>query len=318
MMGSAQYGHIIKHLEPEHLDALPLPLPRDNLLEVFQHDGRDVLEKRNKAWALQSKAEDIFASHVGPISDSFSSEIGFSARASEFNVGRRRLEAAYHSPTATAILKRFSDAGLDVEQLSSVTDGVWWIPRFKRIFGSEGTAYLSADELFSINPPITKRVLIEQAENSSDYFVKAGWIVMACSGQTYGLNGSVSLMTKRHETAFFSHDLVRIVPKVALIRPGYLFTVLGHPKLGRPLVIRNAYGTSIPHLEPADIAMTPIVRLGKRIEGQIADAMEEAIEMRVEADVLENELTLKATKLIERLLSGDINSFNVSGESERT
>ena len=141
---------------------------------------------------------------------------------------------------------------------------------------------------------------------------------MACSGQTYGLNGSVSLMTKRHETAFFSHDLVRIVPKVALIRPGYLFTVLGHPKLGRPLVIRNASGTSIPHLEPADIAMTPIVRLGKRIEGQIADAMEEAIEMRVEADVLENELTLKATKLIERLLSGDINSFNVSGESERT
>jgi type I restriction enzyme, S subunit len=46
----------------------------------------------------------------------------------------------------------------------------------------------------TVNPPITKKVMIEQAETPEDYYVKADWIVMACSGQTYGLNGSVSLL----------------------------------------------------------------------------------------------------------------------------
>ena len=44
------------------------------------------------------------------------------------------------------------------------------------------------------------------------------------------------------------------------IRPGYLLTALTHPTLGRPLVIRNAYGTSIPHLDPADVSDIPVVR----------------------------------------------------------
>src|SRR5947209_850801 len=83
-----------------------------------------------------------------------------------------------------------------------------------------------------------KRVMAEQAENASEFFVKAGWIVMACSGQTYGLIGNVALMTKREEKAFFSHDFVRMIPKPRDIRAGYLFAALGHPRLGRPMVIR--------------------------------------------------------------------------------
>lgn len=317
MMGSAQYGHIIKHLEPEHLQELPVPIPRDETLREFQKGVDAILEKRNRAWRLQSEAEKSFEEAIGPVESSAAAEVGFSVRASELLGGRRRLEAGYHSPTASEILKRFKAAKLPIDSLSDVTDGVWWKTRFKRVFGGDGVPYLSADELFSINPPVTKRVLLEQAENAEEYFVKAGWIVMACSGQTYGLNGSVSLMTNRHESSFFSHDLVRIVPKAGVIRPGYLFTALGHPRLGRPLVIRNAYGTSIPHLEPADIATTRIVRLGDKREAQIADAMEEAIDVRVEADAIENELAERASALVAKFIAGDDSSFESPGSSRK-
>ena len=94
-----------------------------------------------------------------------------------------------------------------------------------------------------------------------------------------------------------------------MVRPGYLFTALGHPVLGRPIVIRNVHGTSIPHLEPADIAMTPVVRLLKADEDYIADAMEEAVNLRVKADALETELTERATGLVDRFLGGDFTSF---------
>ena len=122
-------------------------------------------------------------------------------------------------------------------------------------------------------------------------------------------------MTRRHESSFFSHDLVRIASKTECIRSGYLFTVLGHPSLGRPLTIRNAYGTSIPHLDPEDIARTPIVWLGADREQAIADAMERAIELSVEADALESQRTVKAPMLLETLLNGDRSDFSVVSKS---
>lgn len=310
MMTSAQYGHVIKHLEPSHIHDLPIPIPRDDILAEFQQEAQKILDLRNTAWHLQCAAEKAFADAVGTPDDASLTESAFSVSASALFGKRRRLEAAFYSPAASNILQQFNRAGLRTDLLGDITDGVWWLTRFKRIFGEEGERYLSADELFSINPGTTKKVIVEQAENPDAYRVKAGWIVMACSGQTYGLNGSVSLMTKRHEDAFFSHDLIRIISRDGEVRPGYLFTALGHPELGRPLVIRNAYGTSIPHLEPDDVRNIPIVRMGDQLENQIADTMEQAIELRVEADSRENALAGRAERLLDLYLSGDISSFN--------
>jgi hypothetical protein len=125
---------------------------------------------------------------------------------------------------------------------------------------------------------------------------------MACSGQTYGLNGSVALAEKRYENYFFSHDIVRIIPKTERIRPGYLYAALGHPRFGRPLVIRNAYGTSIPHLDPGDVAAIPIVRLGDSLENEVADRMEKAAQLRSEADELENAIAERADNLVDQFL----------------
>jgi hypothetical protein len=145
---------------------------------------------------------------------------------------------------------------------------------------------------------LSKKVLVEQASEADRFFVKPGWLVMACSGQTYGLNGSVALVTDRQSHCFFSHDIIRICPSTDKIRPGYLLVVLGHPRFGRPLVIRNAYGSSIPHLEPDDVSDTPIVRLKRTDEDRIADLAEEAVALRDEADRLENRLTDDAERLI--------------------
>jgi hypothetical protein len=301
IMTAAKYGHMIKHLEVGHLDALPVPTVDDELRADFNRDAKEILRKRNEACDLISDAEAIFDKRLGSVS-SDDREGGFSIRASSFVTGRRRLEASYHHPQAAAILQRFKELDLRFEPLNDVAERIWWLTRFKRVFGEDGMPYMSADELFSLNPTITKRVLAEQAENPEDYLVKAGWIVMACSGQTYGLNGSVALAEKRYENFFFSHDIVRIIPKADRIRPGYLYAALGHPRFGRPLVIRNAYGTSIPHLDPTDVASIPIVRLGESLENEVADRMEKAAELRAEADELENAIAERADSLIGQFL----------------
>lgn len=175
--------------------------------------------------------------------------------------------------------------------------------RFKRFYGSGGIPYLSADEIFTTNPSENRQILVSPDENYRDYFVQPGWLVMACSGQVYGLNGAAALVTEHHTNTFFSHDLIRIIPDESKIRAGYLLVALTHRTHGRPLLIRAAYGTSIPHLDPGDVAEFPVVRLGKEEESAIADLAERAATSRAEAEALERRLSAEAGQLIDKFIA---------------
>jgi type I restriction enzyme, S subunit len=319
MMGAAQYGHVIKHLEVSHLNALPIPILKRELREHFNGLVRGIFERRDRAHALIAEAEKLYESALGSLEIPADPEAGFVVPAKSLFEGRRRFEGSFHNPLVAAILKRCDHAGRKVETLADVTERVWWITRFKRVFGAAGAPYLSAEELFSLNQPPTKRVLMEQAENADRFFVKSGWLVMACSGQVYGMNGNVAMMTKRHERAFLSHDLVRIIPDETKIRGGYLLIALSHPSHGRPLVIRQAYGTSIPHLEPADVASVPVVRLASATEKAIADRAEEAVRLRSEADDMEDAIAAEAAAVIDRVATGDLSDLEslIGRESTR-
>lgn len=298
IMLATQYGHIIQHIEFGHLNKVPVPrIDRKVASDLASRFDR-IVELRNAGFDLSIKAETEFADAVGE-PDSAAHLHGFEVQASSLLGGRRRLEAAYHAPEATAVIAQFGD----VDPLEDVTKRVWWMTRFKRVFGDGGLPYASADELFCVNPPAKKQILVQPGDGHEKYFVERDWIVMACSGQVYGLNGAAMLMTPHHEKTFFSHDLIRIIPDPKKIRAGYLLTALTHPTLGRPVLIREAYGTSIPHLDPGDVARFPVVRLDEAIENKIADLAEEAARARAEADEIERGMAAEADEIIEQFIS---------------
>ena len=165
--------------------------------------------------------------------------------------------------------------------------------RFKRIFGEVGTAYLDSEPIFKINPEITKFLTPATDVDLDDYQVQRGSLLMACSGQTYGLNGQAIIANDWHEGKVVTQHIIRIVPSGQGIRPGYLQTVLSHPTLGQPLVVSRAYGTSVPELAPGDIRQLPIPRLKREIEDEIADSAEQANELRRKADDKENRAVAK-------------------------
>jgi hypothetical protein len=299
MMSGSQYASIIRHIEPHHMDTLPVPVVSDATAKDFARRLRGVLELRNNAYLFAEQADARFARALGPAEPEQANE-GFVVSAADLFGGRRRLEASYHTPQAAAILKRFGRW----ERLGDVTERIWWMPRFKRFFGEGGIRYLSADELFTVNPPAKKRILVDPSDKHEDFFVKRGWIVMARSGQVYGLIGAATVITPHFESAFFSDDLIRIIPRGDQIRAGYLLVALTHRTLGRPLLIRAAYGTSIPHLDPVDVADFPVVRLSEGEESAIADLADSAATARAEADVLEREIAVNAGELVAQFIAG--------------
>jgi hypothetical protein len=284
MMRSSKYGSIIKHLEPEHLDKMPIPLLGKELRRTVGQRISEVFELRDEALRLFRDAETRYEKEVAGHGGEPCSEISYTVPASRAFGRQRRLDAYHYNPDAERILRQLRNTGREVVPLSSVADGVFGVPRFKHVYAEDGIPYLDSEDLFKVNPEITKFIPRATKKNHDDYYVEREWLLMACSGQIYGLNGSVVLANEWHESKIVSNHVIRIVPSAGSIRPGYLRMVLGHPTLGWPLVIRCAFGTSVPEIAPEDVWDLPVIRLESSVENEIAQLVEKADELRLRAD----------------------------------
>ena len=300
MMEGSHYGSIVKHLRPAHLQTLPIPVLTGAVMETVHEEVKSAFELRDRAYRLDVAARELFSNEMSERS-MMRSEEGYSLPAAILFGGRRRLEASAHSPQAQFVTQIYERNSRSMDTLGAVAHA--FLPnRFKRIYGENGVSYLDSEPIFKVNPALTKSLTLATKINFSDYMVQRGWLLMARSGQVYGINGQAILANEWHEQKVITEHIMRIIPNREKIQPGYLQTVLSHPLLGKPLVVSRAFGTSVPELATQDIEALPIPRLDSAKETQIAEAAEEANVMRYEADCLENSaVTTLETALFKRL-----------------
>lgn len=289
MLRSSQYGSVIKHLEPEHVQEIPVVLAPRALRDDVNDRIRLVFQLRDEAFVLSREAEKRFEVELALDLGGPTDETAYSISSQPMIQGRRRLDAYHYNPVARGILHALHESRRKIDLLKSITDRIILPQRFQRKASPEhGIPYLSSEDVFKINPEITKFIPGLAPTTAQEYFVHRQWLLLARSGQIYGLNGSCVLATSWHEGKIVSEDVIRIVPHAEKVRPGYLVMVLGHPVFGRPLVVRLAFGTEVPHIAPEDLAEFPVVRLDPVDEAAIADAIERASELRRQADEVEN------------------------------
>jgi hypothetical protein len=305
MMNAAQYGHVIKHLEVGHLEKLPIPELPSKMLLHFQEEYESILKARNRSFELLQKAESQYAGlypDFKPVSDDV---LGFSASSVQMGGRRLRMEASCYLPSVQNVQTTYHRHARAVVSLASVTEKIAVPGRFKHVYGDGGTPYIDSADLLEVNPDITKYVLKMDEKEQASYHVEAGWLLAPCSGQVYGNIGHVVLATAWHTQKMLTNHALRIAPDTKKIRAGYLQCVLGHPQLGRPQLVRFAFGSSVPEIAAADMAMVPVPRFDSKIENELADMMEESAVLRSEADTLENHLAAEAEALLDRFIAGE-------------
>ena len=300
MMRGSHYGSVIKHLEVAHLKEVPVPM-LNRLLDETHEQVSSVFAARDEAYRLDMSSRAKFAEAMQDHPDAACEE-GYAVPTSQIFGGRRRLEASAHSPGARFVSQVYEQSAESIVTLGTVASVYLPAGRFTRIYGKTGTTYLDSEPIFKINPEVTKFLTAATDVRVDEYLVQRGWLLMACSGQTYGLNGQAIMANEWHEGKVVTQHIIRIIPRPEEIRPGYLQTVLSHPTLGQPLVVSRAYGTSVPELAPEDIRQLPIPRLEREAEDEIADAAEQANELRREADARENEAVYRLEGELEELL----------------
>ena len=299
MMRGSHYGNVIKHLEVAHLEQVPVPV-LDGPLDDIHEQVAGAFAARDEAYLLDMASRAKFAEAMGDRPEPPREE-GYPVPAQLLFDGRRRLDACAHSPSSQFVSRVYERNAKSVEPLGKTARA--FVPgRFKRVFGEVGIPYLDSKPIFKINPDLTKLLTPATSIDFSAYMIRSGWLLMACSGQIYGINGQAIFANASHEGKVVTQHIMRIVPNPEKIRSAYLQTVLSHPALGQPLVVSRAYGTSVPELAPQDIEQLPIPRLAPWVENEIADAAERASELRLDADRKEDAAVSRLEVELERHL----------------
>lgn len=301
----AHYGHIIKHLETSHVEALPVPMVDDKTAAHFEQQVERILELRNQGHRLTLEAESRFETAVGPMTIKDWGEQGFTVRASNaFISGRRRMDATIHNPGVSAIRRHLARHGQGFTAIAVAGYDVWLPGRFRRIPAEDGVLLVDSADLTEVNPDLSKKIADSDFGDPYRGRVKSGWILMARSGQTYGIIGTAVMAEDDLEDKVISDHVMRIKPKKdAALKPGYLLTALSHPLFGRPLVKALAYGSSIPEIEVSDMEAFEIVRVKSADESAIADLAEASAKARADADILEREIATDAAAIIDRFIA---------------
>ena len=302
---AAQYGHMIKHIEVAHANEFPVIMPDAATRKAIGDKATEAVRLRGEAWKLRDRAFKLLEKHLKARGNSSLhnakskrfSEVGLS----EVLQNRLRLDADSYAGNIDDIDSLITSGGWCT--LGSITTFCSDLGRFARIYGNSGQSYVSASELFDVNAAPTKMIYAKLVNNWENYILHSGTIIMACSGQKYGILGRAMMLTENQEGLFGSHDLMRIKVDDNKMRSGYLLTFLNDPLLGRPYVVRNAYGTSIPHLDSADLQSVKVPRLTSGIEDAIADLMDESVNTSAKADQLEIEATRLAQEQIDIAVS---------------
>ena len=300
MLRSSKYGSVVKHLEPEHLFEVPVPFVPDALRTDLNRRVKKVFQLREEAYQDTLRAEALYAAQFPDVAET-NDESGFAEPSSRMLGGQRRLDAHYYNPAARRVLAALEASGNKLEPLASVTKTVFGVPRFKHVYKPTGIPYLDSEDLFKLNPEIDKFIPAVTKKDADKFYVERDWLLMACSGQLYGFNGTVVLANAWHEHKIVSNHVLRIVPDG--IRPGYLMMALGHPTLARPLVLRTAFGSEIPEIPPESLLRVPIPRLGA-VEAEIAELVEGAGSKRFAANKTEDDAVRDLERHLERALHG--------------
>jgi type I restriction enzyme S subunit len=171
---------------------------------------------------------------------------------------------------------------------------------FKRIHVEDpayGYAYFSGSELFQI-APTPRGYLSRKAPGIREYVVHADWLLIQDAGQLGGLIGQLTRVPAQLDGVVVSNHLMRIVPR-SRIDAGYLFAVLGSP-LGYRAITRNAFGSSIPQLDPAHISAIKIPWPDEADREKIANPVLDSWNLDDHATSAE----LEAVNLVERTIEG--------------
>ena len=208
-----------------------------------------------------------------------------------FEASDLRLDASYHLSETKQIELKFSNSPYAFTSIKEQAKDVFSGNIFKRVFVSNpknGVPYVTGSDMIKSDISSGKFISKKQADGLSKLMLKKGWILVSCSGTL----GNTVYTNDLYEGKMGTQDLIRIVPNNKEVLSGFLYAYLSS-KYGYTLLTQSSYGGVIKHIMPYQIENIPVPIFPPEKQEEINNLIEEAADLRVEANRLLEEAKSK-------------------------
>ncbi len=299
------YGAVIKHIEPNHLDNVPVPNPPPILKMEIHGLIEDSFRLRDESNDLMAEAQALLKEALKlPDLDElkawarlFDENAGFRGYSVPLKQLDNRLDASYHVPIVAVIEKRVRKAAREVTRVGDgrISRSVILPGRFKRVYVEEGNGvvFFSGKNILELDPADKKYLSFSQHNRKikNELTIRENMILITPSGTI----GKTAFVPKHWDGWAMTHDIIRIVPTSNEIS-GYLYAWLSSPYAFR-LISRFTYGAVVGHIEKEHILKVSVPLLSdENTQREINDKVLEANRMRAKAYELER----KALDILDR------------------
>jgi type I restriction enzyme S subunit len=305
-----QYGSVIKHLEPHHIRAVPVPLlPKkkqeeihDEIIRAYalRDEANDLLDEADEMLHRELKLPRFDESLVPYVSppprEEDSLPIMPHPRAFTVQAGElaERFDASYHLPIARTAIKLLHKAKYRPVQLGKMADEIYMPPRFKRIYvpKEHGVPFLRPSHLPLLRP-YDLGYLSKLSPVIGALTLKHGDVMVTTDGTV----GRVAVVTPYNAGWAGSNNIARITYNRHEGGNGYIAAFLSSP-YGFYQLTREIFGGVVDHIEVSHIEGVSIPAAPPGLQKEIGLLFAAAFEKKDEA----TEIEANAIKTVETAL----------------
>jgi len=291
-----EYGAMIPHIEPFHLETVPIPDPPPVMKKRIHDLVIRSYALRDESNVSLDKAKCLLyeALKLPPLEELRPRYIDKSAGLRNYSVKLShlsgRLDASFHVPIVDSIMKRIKKEAAEITAVgdSRISKRVILPGRFARVYVQEGqgTVFFGGKEIYELHPSKKKYLSLKiHGDRIRDQLtLKQNMVMISCSGTI----GKTVLVPKHWEGWTANQHIIRIEPLSDEVA-GYLFVFLA-TDYGRELIRRLTYGSAVYEINDKHVASIPVPLLKDHaVQVEINRLALEANKYRTDAYNLEQE-----------------------------
>jgi len=259
-----EYGAVVSHIEPEHLENVPIPDPPPVLKKRIHDLVMKSYALRDESNDLLEKAERLLydALNMPPLSklrpryfDKTADLRNYTVKLSRLS---GRLDASYHVPIVDAILRRLKKEAAEITTIGDprVSKRVILPGRFARVYVQEGqgAVFFGGKQLYELDPANKKYLSLKHHGKRirEQLTLEENMVMITCSGTI----GKIAIVPKHWVGWTANQHIIRVQPSSADIA-GYLYVFLA-TDYGRELITRFTYGAVVDEIDDRHVAQVPI------------------------------------------------------------
>ena len=298
-----KYGGAIKHLEPVHIENVPIPLLTKNIRENISQEIKHVFTLREKANNLLDQSIDKlhellylpeFDEALTPYlpqpidqSDKTFPTRGLKAFSVNLSGLDERFDASYQVPISRAVVKLLRQSKYNLTTIHNLSTSIYLPDRFKRSYVEEnyGVPFLQSSHVPQQKPIDLKYISTRvNDKNIAQCIIKKGQILITRSGTI----GRIMVVPSDLDGWAASEHLIRISPKND-VNPGYIAAFLESP-YGQHQLQSKIYGGVVDELTENDTGNIFIPEAPTKITDEIGNLVINAYDLKYKAAKIENEV----------------------------